>query len=451
MVLKIIKKFWQLIKICLCICLLTGTFYYGYNYLNDSFRTKGVEYNESFHNLPENSMDIIVLGSSHAQYSYVPSFVYQNTGLYSYVLGSACQPLKVSYEMLKEALKTQSPELIILEVYTATPLKLWCMADSCYVLAEYQMRGEEKQNVINMLPEEKAELYKNEFLVNHNNWKDLNDFKEILNQPDREFIDPTFGFVCQDPPEYVDNWWYPNVFKETVDVELDEEDLTALNNIYNLCNENNIEILLYMMPMDGLDVENQSYRYKVWQWAEERNIKYLDFVDLAEKLDYKMRIHNDGAHSLINGSSYISDYLSEYVANEYKFNNHNNDDFLNTLYNKYVNMYSYKVFKSEPVFSKYKNRLEKYSGLLVVGIYNHNEQIDTFVRTVCNEEEYIKNRYVIYKNEIIASGDDYLWCEVNGRYIEIVGNSLRIDNETMNCNRNTIVIFDENGSGYVVK
>lgn len=168
---KVLKTIWNLLKITMGLCVVCGSFYFGYNFFSSKFKNPEANYNYSFHNLPENSMDVIVLGSSHAQYSFSPNFFYEDTGLYSYVLGSACQPLEVSYQMLREALKTQNPKLVVLETYTATPLRSWCEADSCYVTAEYQMRGIEKINTINYLPEEKAKTYRNDFINYHNDWR----------------------------------------------------------------------------------------------------------------------------------------------------------------------------------------------------------------------------------------------------------------------------------------
>ena len=67
---KVLKTIWNLLKIAVGVCVICGTFYFGYNFLSSKFRNPDVYYNDSFHNLPKDSMDVIVLGSSHAQYSF---------------------------------------------------------------------------------------------------------------------------------------------------------------------------------------------------------------------------------------------------------------------------------------------------------------------------------------------------------------------------------------------
>ena len=73
---KILKIIWNISKIIMGFCLISATFYFSYNFLSTKFKNEDAYYNESFHNLPKDSMDVIVLGSSHAQYSFSPTFFY---------------------------------------------------------------------------------------------------------------------------------------------------------------------------------------------------------------------------------------------------------------------------------------------------------------------------------------------------------------------------------------
>ncbi len=185
------------VQIAVKVLLILAITFSGYQYLNKVFYNREINNGTMFKSMPENSLDVIVLGSSHAQYSFVPAFFYEDTGLYSYVLGSACQPYEVSYEMLREALKTQNPKMVIMEVFTAMPISSECEGDSCYVIAQAQMTGEEKYSVISYLPEEKAEAYRNEFFNYHNDWKTVSDWSIILpeNQERKVNVDKRSGYV----------------------------------------------------------------------------------------------------------------------------------------------------------------------------------------------------------------------------------------------------------------
>lgn len=65
---------------------------------------------------PENSLDVLFLGSSLAYCDVVPSVIYEESGLTSFVMAGPEQTAPVTYYYLRETLKTQSPKTILLEV-----------------------------------------------------------------------------------------------------------------------------------------------------------------------------------------------------------------------------------------------------------------------------------------------------------------------------------------------
>ena len=63
----------------------------------------------------ENTIDVLVLGDSEAYTSISPLKLWKNHGFTTYVCGQSSQKIQEAYYMLKTALKTQSPKLVILE------------------------------------------------------------------------------------------------------------------------------------------------------------------------------------------------------------------------------------------------------------------------------------------------------------------------------------------------
>lgn len=424
------------VKICLVLCMTYGV----YSYFNKVFINENVDYGVSFHSLPDNSMYVLVLGSSHAQYSFVPPMFYEDTGLRSYVMGSACQPLEVSYEMLKEGLKTQSPQLVILEVYTAMPLRKVCEADVCYVAAQYLMRDEEKYNTINYLPEEKAETYRNDFMNYHNNWKyaDTLDKWKINNVfiKDEANIDPYFGYVYQDAIFPIENHWRGATFESSVDVRLDELDLVSLNNIYNLCKEKGIELLLYKTPIDGMDIENQSYLHKVWEWADEKSVPYIDFFQIQDKLDYWMCVYSDSYHNFINGAGVVTKEISDYVNENYHFTITNNK--LDERYNKSAVsldikniQYEYNVYKC---FSRMKNedmiKLIKYDKSRTI---MQDRLRDSIIELGFESFDVNDNYYAIYYDGKLLESNENINEVINNHEIIINNEGIYVDGEPMPC------------------
>ena len=66
------------------------------------------------------TVDLLVLGSSHAFEDVNTSVLYERYGISSYILAGSIQPFWNSYYYLQEALMSQRPRLVILEGSAAT-------------------------------------------------------------------------------------------------------------------------------------------------------------------------------------------------------------------------------------------------------------------------------------------------------------------------------------------
>ena len=64
---------------------------------------------------PENTVDMLVLGSSLCYCDLVPAVVYEETGVRTYLMSGPSQTFPVTYRYLRECLKTQSPKTVLIE------------------------------------------------------------------------------------------------------------------------------------------------------------------------------------------------------------------------------------------------------------------------------------------------------------------------------------------------
>lgn len=72
-----------------------------------------------FYTLEPESVDVLALGTSHAYLGIHTGVLWEDYGIASYVFGCGGQPFWTAYCFLEEALKTQTPELIVLDAYAA--------------------------------------------------------------------------------------------------------------------------------------------------------------------------------------------------------------------------------------------------------------------------------------------------------------------------------------------
>ncbi len=69
-----------------------------------------------FYSMPDDSIQALFFGSSHVADSVDPMRIYERSGIVTYNLGTAGQTLAISVSLLNEALKTQEPKVVFLDV-----------------------------------------------------------------------------------------------------------------------------------------------------------------------------------------------------------------------------------------------------------------------------------------------------------------------------------------------
>ena len=71
---------------------------------------------QDFHDLPENSLDVLAIGSQRMQTMFNPASYYTASGYYSYILHADCETMAETYLVLEEALRTQHPSVVLIDV-----------------------------------------------------------------------------------------------------------------------------------------------------------------------------------------------------------------------------------------------------------------------------------------------------------------------------------------------
>lgn len=429
------------IRVIISVALFTAMCFGIYIYCDRAFNNLEMNTSTNFKNFPDNSIDVLILGTSQAQYSFDPAIFYGNTGLYAYNASSSCQPLEVTYEMLKEVLKTQKPKLLILETFAATPQVEGCKDDGCYIIPLRAFSGQEKYNVINYLPEEKAQDYRYPLVNNHNDWKTKENFDFILpnNVLKPEQIRNETGYLYVDGIEaYPVNWWHASLYPNDVEVELKESDLDNLNKIYDLCQENDIQLFLYKIQIDGIDEVNQSYRHKVWEWAKEKNVPYKDFVDDSYRSGFYINIHTSSFHPYISGAALITTDLYEIIKNFDIEYDHHSFPILEKIYgdaaiDDFALMTRFE-FQPRHYLRTLSNGFRgtiylKHNANQETGSYDLYPYLDKLGLFGINRET---NYYaIIHDGEVIAADHNQINMEYDGHKIVINNGGIVIDGQNM--------------------
>lgn len=114
-----------------------------YAWTDDVLQTKttdGIGTLNKFYELPPDSIDMLMVGSSHIGMNIDPTLLWNEYGIASYNLWGGMQPVWNSYYYVKEALKYQSPKLVVVDVFL------------CSVMGEYSDQAVAMKNIQAMKP-----------------------------------------------------------------------------------------------------------------------------------------------------------------------------------------------------------------------------------------------------------------------------------------------------------
>lgn len=436
---KVVLK--MMLLLCIIVVLWIG--------LTDFLRIEIDESGNQFRNLPDNSIDILVLGSSHAQYSMNPAVIHNESGYYSYVLGSGCQPMSMSYKFLEEALKTQSPEVVVLDVFTMMPAQEVCYADGMFYRAIQQMSGLTRFEAAALVDNNDVKYdYMFDLRINHGNWR-VDDFYGA-NKKTKE-INLTFGYIPKNPTDF--RFLHLVPFEKNDEYTLRQKDIDMLNSIIETCNENKIKLILMKAPIT-IDQKNQNALETIWEYAKSKNIDYIDYLALAEEIEFTLGMDGDTWHNNTWGAEKISKYMAQYImANQY-IKNHKHNEYLNDLYlqaenetMKRLSMNRIDIYNLLELASRYDCMVAfKYKGYSKssIGIYENE-----ILRNIGLDHDFVKNKNkdyyaLLHNGKIIVESDEPIKKEYKGMKYEISDEKILLGNEEFrNLGELEIVVFGE--------
>ncbi len=111
---KIMKK----IVCCIsCAAIIGISVFYAGRLLQPNFTVDAFHAIESFHSMPENSFDVIACGSSHVYKGLNVNEMTERYGFSAYNYGCNWQFLNTTTLFFEDALRTQSPKVILIETF----------------------------------------------------------------------------------------------------------------------------------------------------------------------------------------------------------------------------------------------------------------------------------------------------------------------------------------------
>lgn len=272
---------------------------------------------KSFHQLPENSVDVIVYGSSHAFLGVNTLHMNKKYGIQAYNYGTNWQKINTTKLFIQDSLLTQKPKLAIIETFFAgRVLEDTNMTGEIY-FTRYLNEKRARRQFLKKCFGNNAGRWLSFYVplcAFHENWNTLTKYS-FMNLDDENYLPVSevaenLGFAPYDTVQEIS---IPN-YDDMEQLELDEQSLLELNEIVDLCNAKGIHVLFITVP-HGL---SYGYNQAMKRYAAEKGCGYVDFlqhlseIGFNEKTDFK-----DEGHLNTSGATKVADFLGSYVMQNY--------------------------------------------------------------------------------------------------------------------------------------
>ena len=273
--------------------------------------THGVDQKEGLYWQPEDTIDVVMMGTSHVHCGINTGLLWDKYGIASYDYSGAEQPLWMTYFYLKEFVKYQSPKVVVLDVYGPARYK----EDYQYDWISENIYGMKfSLNKLQMLqvsiePNRFFDYFPS-FAIYHSRYDDLDEgdfgnfFWDSRSKEAFKGYTPYWNRRPQQEPEVYDDR---------------NDGLTAkseeyLRKIIEFTKKNDIELVLISIPYIETNEDRRTYN-RIAEIAAEEEIIYIDYNDNygAIGLDFEQDF-NDESHLNYWGSSKFTDYLGSYLV-----------------------------------------------------------------------------------------------------------------------------------------
>lgn len=318
-----------LINIISCIVVLAaivGSLFYLGDVMRPTYTDMSVVAVKTFHELPENSVEAIIFGSSHAWRGVDPMEMYRSEGIGAYNYGCNWQHINTTGLFVSDALLTQTPKVVLVEMYRVGDMLEDSNPDGEIYYTRSFKNTESKKRYLQICFGNDLERYLSYYLpfgLFHYNWEDLEPGNFSLDYIRNGSLMESMGYAGQsgktegdgvdseavnpiEIPDWHEFWQDP----------IPGKSLEELDRIMRLCNEKGVKVILFTLPGNSGEF---IYGQALKEYADLNGATYLDFYDLADEagLDGTTDFA-DGEHLNNAGATKVADYLAKYIKDNYE-------------------------------------------------------------------------------------------------------------------------------------
>ncbi|MBP5624384.1 MAG: hypothetical protein J6X36_05900 [Lachnospiraceae bacterium] len=455
------KKLIQVVAILLFIAVSLCCLYKVYDVLR--WKDTTGDYLSSFEQLyatADDLIDVAFVGSSHCFCGITPAFMWEEKGIAGFDMSVSGQDRDSAYHHIKELLKSQSPKVIVVDLFALTfdehaeegniyrnLLSMRTSKNSVELVTEYAHKSE-------------WENYISRFPIVHTRYRELTEYDFDLPAQNDYGRGALFQFRENPQTKYVIDE------KKVEKTELSDDNKEWLEALIKLSKDENFELEFMILPM-VMDEELRSIFDSAERYLEEKGIAVLDYNEISGiNIDYATDFA-DPTHLNSFGSKKVTVHLGEYLSDKYALSDHRGDakykqwdDDLTWYYQAKAD---YEFNASEYYDDVVKKAVSMPNALTVISLEGISEEepydfytpLEAFGMTF---EDYLSGGKWLYRDGTLTkvcendlSAPDYVYdinkkdtlkIRYNGDYL--YDENIMLNNESLYCHgaKITIAVYD---------
>lgn len=282
----------------------------------------------------QDQVDVLFMGASHCYRGFNPEVADDLTGLNTFNLGSASQPIEVTYLLMQDAVKRYDVKHIYVDLSYNIAKKKGLNMNSVYLITDYMKPSFAKTAFLMKYSDD--DTYVNSFLLARRNSQEFFDIGHISDvfskKRSREYREFSYiangggwyggkGYVGNNE-EIQDGTFMDSYKGEAFSLAIPEKWNVTIKNMMELCEKNNVELTFISTPISAYRLlaygDYDAYIDYVTDITDEYGIEYIDFNLLREEYwEDTSRCFMDYSHLNEEGSKRFTRILMQYMQGGY--------------------------------------------------------------------------------------------------------------------------------------
>ena len=300
----------------ICVLLVIALAIGGLWYVNGVLimkRSDGILTMQDFYAQPDGTVDVLLVGNSHSGINIDTATLWDSCGIAAYDLWGGVQPLWNSYHYIVEALKYQTPKLIVLEVMAST-------SDYEYSEEQNQIKNTAgmrlSKNKIEAVrasaPEDRQLNLLLGFPLYHGRFDELT-MEDFQHFPWSKGLENFKGSMLR---YGTGSYEFESAEGISETAPVMDKELEYLNRIIGLCREKNVPLMLLKTP--SLEREQtQPILNTVAGIAEDNGLAFVNMNLMDDELGINADDWSLDRHMNASGARKVSAWLADYLQSEY--------------------------------------------------------------------------------------------------------------------------------------